>query len=95
MVSPETRRIIDFRDNPTDLKVRDPMIQTWLSSEAEDFTCKSCGSVYAVSIHRLPAKDADSENCEVCGSVLQKWNSTRVPSFKLKIRGNPPPNPAS
>ena len=66
------------------------MIKTWSSGEAPDFTCTQCGSVYTVVIHRLPAKDSDSANCEVCGQVLKKWNDTRVPSFTLKQPGKKP-----
>jgi len=63
------------------------MVKTWTSADSDDFTCRHCGSVYSVKIHRLPVKDVDSANCEVCGQVLQSWNNTRVPVFKLKSKG--------
>lgn len=63
------------------------MIQTWSSGEGPDETCEKCGSVYSVRIYRLPSKDSDSFNCEVCGHLIRRWNDTRVPEFTLKVAG--------
>ena len=63
------------------------MIKTWTSGAAEDEACKNCGAVYEITIQRLPAKDSDHFNCEVCGTLLRKWNDTRVPNFKLRVNG--------
>jgi len=59
-------------------------MKTWSSEAAPDEICAVCGTVYEVRIHRLPAKDHDSFYCEICGSLLKSWSSTRVPDYKLK-----------
>ena len=66
------------------------MIQTWSSGEGADATCEKCGSVYAVKIYRLPTRDSDSFECEVCGHLMHTWNDTRDPNFTLKKAGNKP-----
>ena len=66
------------------------MIQTWSNGKGSDATCQKCGSVYAVKIYRLPAKDSDSFNCTVCGHLMHSWNNTRVPEFTLKAPGEKP-----
>lgn len=66
------------------------MVKTWSSGDAPDETCAKCGSVYSVRIHRVPARDSDSFNCQVCGELLRKWNDTRIPEFKLKKKGEVP-----
>ena len=70
------------------------MVKTWSSGEGSDVTCSHCKSVYSVKIHRVPTKDSDYANCEVCGELLQKWNDTRIPGFTLKAKGNLPPSVA-
>jgi hypothetical protein len=69
------------------------MIQTWSSGKGNDVTCKKCGSIYEVSIYRMPNKDKDSFECEVCGSLVREWNDTCVPSFQLKSAGKKPSEP--
>lgn len=65
------------------------MVKTWSNAEGKDITCDACNSVYAVTIHRLPARDKDSFACTVCGEPMREWNDTVSPSFKLKYRGTP------
>jgi predicted Zn finger-like uncharacterized protein len=62
------------------------MVKTWTSEEKDDVTCPKCQSVYAITVHRFPAKDNDSFRCQVCGELLREWNSTFAPEFTLKKR---------
>ena len=57
------------------------MVETW--GPGEDYSCRHCGAIYAVTIRRLPAKDFDGAPCVECGQELASWNSMEVPSFKL------------
>lgn len=66
------------------------MVKTWSSGDAPDVKCATCGSIYAVRIHRVPMKDSDSFDCQVCGELVQKWNDTRIPEFTLKTKGQVP-----
>ena len=58
---------------------------------ADLVTCSKCGSVYEREYRtRLPAKDRDSYECDVCGQTIDRWNSTSIPSFKLVERREKP-----
>lgn len=70
------------------------MIKTWSSTKEKDVSCEICGSVYTVTYFRSPARECGSFSCEVCGKLMENWNSTTSPSFNLKKRGIPPGNPA-
>lgn len=61
------------------------MVKVWESGQGDDFTCE-CGAVYAVTVRRFPMRDSDSANCHVCGKIMAEWNSTSVPSFRLKAK---------
>ena len=61
------------------------MALTWRIVDAGEFTC-SCGAVYRKAIQRLPTRDSDSATCSVCGSEMDRWNSTRVPDYELVRR---------
>ena len=43
--------------------------------EGRSFFCPHCGALYAVTYSRL--------RCVVCGQIMDKWDSTKVPTFKL------------
>lgn len=45
-------------------------------------TCE-CGAVYEVGSVKFPVRDQDSYDCDVCGKQLDKWSSSRIPTFKL------------
>ena len=62
-------------------------MRTWSSEKGADKTCTQCGSVYEVLYRQIPVKDSDSADCHVCGQELDRWRSTRYPSFTLKTRG--------
>jgi predicted RNA-binding Zn-ribbon protein involved in translation (DUF1610 family) len=64
------------------------MVQTWKSGDTSEFDCPNCGSMYRRTVRRLPARDEDQAECEVCGAIMDSWNSTEVPSYTLiKPRG--------
>jgi len=66
------------------------MARTWKSEPQGEVECENCRSVYEKTMHRFPMRDSDSFNCEVCGHVMDSWNSTHAPSYKLKTRREPP-----
>lgn len=66
------------------------MVTTWKSGAAPDEACPKCKSVYEVKLERFPLRDSDNFSCVVCGTLLKEWNSTHVPQFHLKTRGEPP-----
>jgi hypothetical protein len=51
--------------------------------------CEDCGSAYERTTEKLIWRDTDEYKCEVCGKVLEAWNGSRVPRFRLVKRGNP------
>ncbi len=59
------------------------MPKTWSSENAGTETCKNCRAVYAVTLHRVPARDKDYFDCQVCGHRMREWNDTEYPSFTL------------
>jgi hypothetical protein len=60
------------------------MVQTWEFQKGPDEICDNCGAVYSVTITRLPVRDSDSFNCEICGQLVKKWNSTTSYNYELK-----------
>lgn len=42
-------------------------MKTWGTDDTGRKTCPNCGSIYAVKITRLPLKDKDFFDCQVCG----------------------------
>ena len=64
------------------------MVQTWKSGDAGEFECSNCGSMYQRTVRKLPTSDEDQAECEVCGAIMDSWNSTEVPTYTLiKPRG--------
>jgi hypothetical protein len=54
---------------------------------AETETCGKCGAVYEVIGYRkLPARDRDSFECDLCGETVARWNASSIPQFKLVKR---------
>ena len=45
--------------------------------------CPNCGSVYELSYTKVPMKDKDSIDCEVCGRELLSWNSCKIWTDRL------------
>lgn len=48
----------------------------------EKKTCE-CGAVYEVDYDKVPFRDQDSYDCDVCGKELDRWSSSRIPKFRL------------
>jgi predicted Zn finger-like uncharacterized protein len=54
--------------------------------EGPSFFCPHCGALYAVTYARLSSSDSNVARCVVCGQIMDKWDSTKVPIFKLVHR---------
>jgi predicted Zn finger-like uncharacterized protein len=54
------------------------------------WTCEECGAVYEVTYTKLPVRDNDSADCQVCGHQFRPWNTTKMPSFRLVSRPGEP-----
>mgnify|MGYP005815974811 CR=1 FL=1 len=42
-----------------------------------------CGAVYEVGQQKLPVRDKDTYNCDVCGEELDRWNASNIPTYTL------------
>ena len=51
--------------------------------EGPSFFCPHCGALYAVTYSRLSNNESNVARCVVCGQIMDKWDSTKVPIFKL------------
>jgi hypothetical protein len=60
-----------------------PMPLTGAIPEGRSFFCPHCGALYAVTYLRLSNSDSNFARCVVCGQIMDKWDSTKVPIFKL------------
>ena len=47
-----------------------------------DFTCTHCGAVYEIS--ETPAHDSGSAACEVCDTIMMKWEDSAILIFRAK-----------
>jgi hypothetical protein len=63
-----------------------PMPLTGAISEGRSFFCPHCGALYAMTYLRLSNRDSNVAKCVVCGQIMDRWDSTKVPSFKLVHR---------
>lgn len=59
-------------------------VKTWNTSNAGEEKCKKCGTIYNVTVTRLPVRDSDSFKCEKCGELINQWNSTHSYNYELK-----------
>ncbi|WP_072389481.1 hypothetical protein [Hyphomicrobium sp. CS1BSMeth3] len=59
------------------------MVQTWGTGDGGTASCKKCGAEYKVTVKRFPMRDSDKFNCEICGELMNEWNSTQVPMYEL------------
>lgn len=55
---------------------------TWSTSRAEVVECPGCPARYERRVVKLPLKDSDSRKCDECGTEIESWTSTRMPTFK-------------
>ena len=57
----------------------------------EKYTCGVCGSEYELTSFHFPVRDKDSIECEVCGTTIKSWSSSRAWNSRLVKRGKIPP----
>jgi len=50
------------------------------------FFCPHCGALYSVTHSRLPKAESGVAKCVVCLQTMNKWDSTKVPTYKLVQR---------
>ena len=50
------------------------------------FFCPHCGALYAVTYARRPEAERNNAKCVVCERVMDEWQSTSVPTYKLVHR---------
>jgi hypothetical protein len=51
--------------------------------------CKGCGSIFELRSVKVPMRDQDKIDCEVCGKVLHRWSQGKVWEAKLIERREP------
>jgi uncharacterized protein (DUF983 family) len=51
--------------------------------EGGTFFCPHCGALYSVTHSRLSKSDSNIAKCVVCTLIMDKWDSTNVPIYKL------------
>jgi hypothetical protein len=47
------------------------------------YFCPHCGALYSVTHSRLSESDNNIAKCLVCLQIMDKWDSTDVPIYKL------------
>ena len=53
---------------------------TGATPEGRSFFCPHCGALYAVTYSRLSTSDSNVARCVVCGQIMDKWDSTKLPT---------------
>ena len=48
------------------------MPQTWTHGSEENEICPKCDSIYKVTTFRLPMRDSDYFDCQVCGYKIRQ-----------------------
>ena len=56
----------------------------------QNIKCKRCGSIYERDTYKVIFRDKDEKHCEVCDELLEEWNGSRIPTFKLVRRADWP-----
>ncbi len=54
--------------------------------EGRAFFCPNCGALYSVTYPKLSKSDSNFAKCVVCGRIMDKWDLTDAPVFKLVHR---------
>lgn len=49
--------------------------------------CKECGAIFERDLVEVPFVDRNSFYCD-CGNEIEKWSSTRIPTFR-KVEKTP------
>jgi ssDNA-binding Zn-finger/Zn-ribbon topoisomerase 1 len=58
------------------------MVQTWSTADKGIERCPNCGTRYRKRVTRLPVRDKDYFDCNVCNHRMDEWNSTHVPMYE-------------
>ncbi len=58
------------------------MVSTWKTEDQGLVSCEKCGSRYQRTVTRVPMRDSDYFDCDVCGHRMDAWNSTTFPTYK-------------
>jgi hypothetical protein len=54
--------------------------------EGGTFFCPHCGALYSVTHSRRPRNDSKIAKCVVCLLIMDRWDSTKAPIYKLVHR---------
>jgi transcription elongation factor Elf1 len=52
-------------------------------AEGKSFFCPNCGALYAVTLSRRAKIESNVAKCLVCLQIMDRWNSSSVPTYKL------------
>jgi ribosomal protein S27E len=52
--------------------------------------CEKCGSEYTITKIKIPVRDDDKIECEICGTELLSWNGGVMYRHQLDKRGEWP-----
>jgi len=68
---------IGFEYGGTDMPLTGPI------PEGRLFFCPHCGAIYSVTHSRHFKSESNIVKCVVCSQIMAKWDSIKVPIFKL------------
>ena len=51
--------------------------------EGRAFFCPHCGALYSVTHSRRSKSDSNVATCVVCQLIMDEWDLTKVPIYKL------------
>ena len=54
--------------------------------EGKTFFCPHCGALYSVTHSRLHKSESNAAKCVVCLQIMDRWDSTKAPVYKLVQR---------
>ena len=52
-------------------------------SKGATFFCPHCGALYSVTYSRVSERGSNIAKCLICLQIMDKWDSTDVPIYKL------------
>lgn len=58
--------------------------------EGRTFFCPHCGAMYSVTYSQFSKSDSNIAKCVVCLQIMDKWDSTKAPIYKLTHRPEDP-----
>lgn len=51
--------------------------------EGHTFFCPHCGALYSMTRSQLADSESKTAKCVVCSKIMDRWDTTDVPIFKL------------